>query len=243
MRVETQMPPSAVSRSVTVTCEIAHRSGGFYVFAGKRLFDLVCSIAGLIVLSPVLLLLAALVKFSSRGPIFFSQTRVGRGAKLFRLIKFRSMRGNAAAIGPAITSADDARITKFGRFLRNTKLDEIPQLWNVLLGEMSLVGPRPEVPRFVHHCAAYIPLLAVRPGITDPSSIAFRHEELLLANQQDPELFYRKQLLPAKLALSSDYIKNVSFLRDISILLRTFVSVFQASSPKADTTAYDPKSY
>ncbi len=229
MRVETQISTRVLSQSRVPVRGVRTGGSGFYAFVGKRIFDLAVSVAGLIFLSPFLLLIAMLVKISSRGPALFKQQRIGRGANLFLLYKFRSMNSDASATGSSITSAGDSRITAFGRLLRKTKFDELPQLWNVLRGEMSLVGPRPEVPEFVRDCAAFAPLLNSRPGITDPASIAFRHEEAILAGQQDPEFFYREQLLPQKLALSLRYLENISFRRDLSILFLTFLSVFQTS--------------
>jgi lipopolysaccharide/colanic/teichoic acid biosynthesis glycosyltransferase len=229
MRVETHIPPIQATPVVNGAREVEAASHGFYLSIGKRFLDVVCSAFGVVIFSPLLLLIAALVKITSRGPILFSQERVGRAGIPFRLIKFRSMTADSSSHGPSITTSSDSRITRFGRFLRKTKLDEMPQLWNVLRGEMSLVGPRPEVPEFVHGCVDYLPLLQVRPGITDPASIAYRHEEWILATQLDPERFYREQLLPQKLALSSEYVKNISFRRDLSILILTCVSVFQTS--------------
>jgi lipopolysaccharide/colanic/teichoic acid biosynthesis glycosyltransferase len=228
MRVETQISAPVVSQPRVAAREV-RTGGGFYASIGKRIFDLTVSITGFILFSPLFLVLAALVKISSRGPVLFKQQRVGRAGNLFFLYKFRSMRADAAANGPSITSAGDSRITAFGRFVRKTKLDELPQLWNVLRREMSLVGPRPEVPEYVRDCAAYTLLLNVRPGITDPASVAFRHEESILATKINPENFYREQLLPQKLALSSEYIENISFRGDLSILFLTFLSVFQTS--------------
>jgi lipopolysaccharide/colanic/teichoic acid biosynthesis glycosyltransferase len=194
----------------------------FYAKTGKRMFDCVAAAIGLLLLFPVLLALSLMVKLSSPGPVFYRQQRVGRGGKLFRIAKFRSMSEDADKRGPAITSAGDHRITALGRLLRRHKLDELPQLWNVLKGEMSLVGPRPEVPFYVEsYSDSQRRVLAVRPGITDPSSILYRHEEQVLGDQPDPDRYYREVLLPDKLNLNLEYLSRVSFSYDLSLLLRT----------------------
>jgi lipopolysaccharide/colanic/teichoic acid biosynthesis glycosyltransferase len=194
----------------------------FYAQTGKRMFDCVTAAIGLVLLFPVLLVLSLMVKLSSPGPILYRQERVGRGGKLFRIAKFRSMSEDADKRGPAITSAGDHRITPLGRMLRRNKLDELPQLWNVLKGEMSLVGPRPEVPCYVEsYSDSQRRVLAVRPGITDPSSILYRHEEQVLGDQPDPDRYYREVLLPDKLNLNLEYLSRVSFSYDLSLLLRT----------------------
>lgn len=199
---------------------------GFYSRFGKRIFDVILSAAGLLLLSPLLLALGLLVKLTSRGPALYRQDRVGRAGRIFRIAKFRTM-FDATTRGPLITSTGDPRITPAGKFLRQYKLDELPQLWNVLLGEMSLVGPRPEVPDYV---SAYSPdqrrVLSVRPGITDPASVAYRHEEELLGLQSDPDRFYRDRVLPDKLNLNLQYLNNISLLRDLSLVLQTTRSIF-----------------
>ncbi len=195
----------------------------------KRLFDVTVSAFGLIVLSPLLLVLALLVWRSSPGGIFYRAPRVGLNGVPFRLFKFRSMVANAARIGPAVTGAGDARITPIGRFLRRTKLDELPQLFNVLRGEMSLVGPRPEDPRYA---ALYTPeqrrVLSVRPGITSPASIAYRSEEALLTGD-DWETDYIQHVLPAKLAIDLQYVERASLLYDLTLIFRTLISLFRSS--------------
>jgi len=171
----------------------------------KRLFDLLCAGLGLLILLPMLVLLALWIKLDSRGPIFFRQERVGRHGRPFLIHKFRSMQVDAPARGLQITVGADPRITRAGRFLRASKLDELPQLWDVLRGAMSLVGPRPEVPKYV----ALYPeelrrvVLSVRPGITDLASLEYRDESALLAAAADPEREYVEVVLPAKLALSA----------------------------------------
>ena len=203
---------------------------GFYPLVGKRLVDIVCSSVGLLILSPLLALAMILVRASSAGPVFFVQERVGLRCKLFRLIKFRSMHVGADRSGPAITSSGDSRITPVGAFLRRTKIDELPQLLNVLMGDMSLVGPRPENPNYVRdYTKVQRGLLRVRPAITDPASIAYRHEEHLLALEPDPERYYREHLLSDKLALSLEYVEHISLARDISILMQTAGSLFRTT--------------
>ena len=189
----------------------------------KRLFDVLVSLVALYVLTLPLLALALWVKLDSPGPVLFRQVRVGRWGNLFHIWKFRTMVADAPARGPAITAAGDPRITRAGRFLRATKLDELPQLVNVLLGEMSLVGPRPEVPQYV---ALYPPdlreqVLAVRPGITDPVSLAFADEAARLAAAADPEREYREVILPAKLRAAADYAARATLWTDLGVLART----------------------
>lgn len=199
-----------------------HTQHNFYAQTGKRMFDCAAAAIGLWLLFPVLLALSLLVKLSSPGPVLYRQERVGRGGKLFRIAKFRSMSEDADKRGPAITSAGDHRVTALGRLLRRLKLDELPQLWNVLKGEMSLVGPRPEVPCYVEsYSDSQRRVLEIRPGITDPGSILYRHEEQVLGDQPDPDRYYREVVLPDKLRLNLEYISNLSFSYDLSLLLRT----------------------
>jgi lipopolysaccharide/colanic/teichoic acid biosynthesis glycosyltransferase len=186
----------------------------------KRLIDIVISAALLALLSPLLALIALAVLWDSGRPIFFSQIRVGRYFRKFRIYKFRSM--HADSRGPAITAATDSRITRVGGLLRAAKLDELPQLWNVLLGDMSLVGPRPEIPRYVEAFRGrYTAILALRPGITDLASLQFRNEEQVLANAADPLLEYESVVLPAKLDLADEYVQRHCFALDLLILWRT----------------------
>ena len=193
----------------------------------KRLFDVVASGSGLILLSPLLLALALAVKLGSPGPIFYRANRVGRYGKHFKLLKFRSMVVNADRIGPAVTGAADPRITRVGRFLRRTKLDELPQLINVLRGEMSVVGPRPEDPCYV---ALYTheqrQVLNVRPGITSPASVAYRNEETMLVGD-DWEKHYVEQIMPAKLAVDLEYSRNASLWHDMRVILGTLRALFR----------------
>lgn len=194
----------------------------FYTTVGKPILDALAAAIGLLVLVPVFAVVALSVRLSSPGPVFYRQERVGRGGKTFRIVKFRSMFVDADQRGLAITATGDPRITSVGRILRHFKLDELPQLWNVLMGEMSLVGPRPEVPRYVEsYSEAQRRVLAVRPGITDPASIAYRHEEELLGTYPDPDLHYREVMLPHKLSLNLEYLTRMSFSYDLSLIVRT----------------------
>lgn len=193
----------------------------------KRLFDLVFTIPGVIVLSPVLLVLALWVHFDSNGPIFFRQERVGRNGVNFRIFKFRTMVVDAEKQGKQITVGADKRVTRSGEVLRKYKLDELPQLFNVILGDMSLVGPRPEVPRYI---AEYTEeerqeVLSVRPGITDNASIEFRSENEILGQAQDPEWAYIHEVLPIKIRYYREYVQNHSLWGDFVIILRTFTAI------------------
>jgi lipopolysaccharide/colanic/teichoic acid biosynthesis glycosyltransferase len=197
----------------------------------KRLFDIVMSAFVLAVLSPLLLLLSAAIIIDSGFPVFFFQIRVGRGFRKFRLRKFRTMRTGLS--GSSITVAGDSRITRLGRLLRNAKLDEIPQFWNVLRGEMSVVGPRPEVPEYVAlFRERYQSILAVRPGITDLASIQFRNEEAVLAMSRDPLCDYRERVLPMKLDLADRYLQTRSLCGDFAIIARTALIIARGSNAR-----------
>jgi lipopolysaccharide/colanic/teichoic acid biosynthesis glycosyltransferase len=186
----------------------------------KRAFDLLVSAAGLAALAPAFLLISLAVLLDSGFPVFFRQKRVGRHGRAFDILKFRSMR--AGAPGAAITAGNDRRITRIGRLLRRYKLDELPQLWNVFRGDMSLVGPRPEVPRYVDlRDPAWHGVLQAAPGITDVASLVYRHEEELLARAADVDDYYRRTILPAKLALNLAYLTRRSLWRDLEIILVT----------------------
>ena len=189
----------------------------------KRLFDLIGASLALLLLAPLLLLVALAIRLDSPGPVFFRQERVGKGGVPFRIHKFRTMRADAPALGPQVTVGRDARITRVGHWLRNRRIDELPQFIDVLLGRMSLVGPRPEVPRFVAHypAARAARVLAVRPGITDPASLANIDEASLLAGSADPERTYIDQILPHKLALQADYAARATLGSDLAVLVRT----------------------
>ncbi|HEV2991188.1 MAG TPA: sugar transferase [Candidatus Angelobacter sp.] len=199
---------------------------------GKRLLDVICAITGLILLAPLLLVAALAVKCTSKGPAFFGQERIGKDGIPFKIWKFRSMVSNADKIGPLITASGDSRITPIGRLLRQSKIDELPQFWNVLTGDMSFVGPRPELPFYVRD---YTPeqrqVLAVRPGITDPAALEYRHEEAILAKATDRERFYRDVLLPHKLSMNLEYIRKLSFRYDLALILRTAGAIFRRSGP------------
>ena len=187
----------------------------------KRLFDLLFATAGLLLLAPLLAALALWIKLDSPGPAFYRQERVGRHGVPFRIHKLRTM--FTGAQGLPLTVGADARITRAGRVLRRTRLDELPQLWDVLRGKMSLVGPRPEVPRYVAHYPAALraQVLAVRPGITDPAALAFIDEAALLAGAADPQAQYLSTILPRKLALQAAYAEHATLASDLRILVRT----------------------
>lgn len=192
----------------------------------KRLFDLLGSALGLLLLLPLGALLALLIKLSDRGPVIYRQTRIGRLGAPFRIWKFRTMVVNADKLGLQISEDNDPRITVVGRFLRKTKLDELPQLINVFAGEMTFVGPRPEVPRYVE---LYTPdqreVLQLKPGITDLASIVFRDEEELLRRAPNAEEFYVAYCLPKKIELNRRYAAKADFFRDLGIILRTASAV------------------
>ncbi len=191
-----------------------------------RLFDFLMALTGLIILCPLFLVISLFVKLSSPGPVLHQGQRVGTGGGLFNLYKFRTMAVGADKMGPAITPTNDPRVTKVGRILRRTKLDEIPQLINVLKGDMSFVGPRPEDPRYVSiYTADQQRILAVRPGITSAASLTYRHEEKLLSGP-DWEKVYRDEVLPAKLAIDLVYFSNRTFFSDLLLIFRTILSVF-----------------
>lgn len=194
----------------------------------KRLFDVVASAVAIVVLSPILLVVAASVKLGSTGPVLYRQVRIGRGRQPFVLLKFRSMSVAQPGDAPVVTRSGDPRINRVGRFIRRAKLDEIPQLFNVLRGEMSLVGPRPEVPKYVQDYPVEIAevVLSVRPGITDPASIKFRHEEEILAAAVDPETAYREVILPAKLQIAKEYVESRSFACDLRVIFSTVRCLF-----------------
>jgi lipopolysaccharide/colanic/teichoic acid biosynthesis glycosyltransferase len=194
----------------------------------KRLFDIVVAGLGLVLASPVLLVAAIAVKLSSPGPVLFLQQRMGRNFEPFWIYKFRTMIVDAPQRGAQITAGADPRITRVGAFLRKTKLDELPQLWNVLRGDMSFVGPRPEVPRYVEMFADdYREVLSVRPGLTDPASLKFRHESEILGQAADPEAEYVQRILPEKIALAKQYIARSSLAYDVRLLCETFWRVLR----------------
>ena len=189
---------------------------------GKRVFDVTASVIGGVVFLPILIPIAIWIKLSSKGPLFYVQKRVGKNFKEFNLYNFRSMTVNADRQGPSVTSGDDPRITKVGKIIRRTKIDELPQLLNVLKGDMSLIGPRPEVMKFVEQKKeAYKKVLSVKPGITDNAAIAFRDEETLMEQYTDKEKAYVEIILPQKIELYYEYIDNISFQNDVKLLMQT----------------------
>jgi lipopolysaccharide/colanic/teichoic acid biosynthesis glycosyltransferase len=192
----------------------------------KRVVDFVLSAFGLVALSPLFLIIAVIVRLTSLGPAFFRQLRVGLKGRNFILLKFRTMTVLQDAEKGSFDAGSSVRVTRIGRVLRKTKLDELPQLWNVLKGDMALVGPRPEVRKWVNVYADHWDrILTVRPGITDPGAIEFKNEEDILAAQSDPETYYRNVILPHKLDLYEEYVQTRSFWGDLRILLRTVWTV------------------
>lgn len=195
----------------------------------KRLFDFIFAGLALLVLWPLLMLVAIWIKWDSPGPVVFQQTRVGRNGHPFQILKFRTMATVQNPGALQITVGEDPRITRPGKWLRRYKIDELPQLWNVLRGDMSLVGPRPEVPRYV---ALYTDLeraqvLSVRPGITDDASIEYVHENAILARAPDPEAAYQQVVMPAKMPYYMAYAQQQSFLGDLRIIIKTVLVVFR----------------
>ena len=194
----------------------------------KRLFDVVASGCGLLVLSPLFLLLAVWIKLDSAGPVFYRQTRVGRYNRDFRLYKFRSMRVGADRQGLITVGGHDPRITRSGYFIRKYKLDELPQLINVFIGDMSLVGPRPEVRKYVDmYTPEQLHVLDVRPGITDMASIRYRNENELLAQAADPDRYYIEVIMPDKLRINLEYVARHSFWFDITLIFKTFKEIIE----------------
>ena len=193
-----------------------------YIKFGKRIFDIVATIVGSIILLPIIIPIALWIKLSSKGPLFYIQKRVGKDFKEFDLYKFRSMIIDADKVGPSVTSGDDPRITKVGKIIRRTKIDELPQLLNVLKGHMSLVGPRPEVMKFVEQKKEeYKKVLSIKPGITDNAAIEFRDEETIMEQYEDKEKAYIDIVLPQKIELYYKYIDTISFTNDIKLILKT----------------------
>ncbi|MYF99887.1 sugar transferase [Candidatus Poribacteria bacterium] len=194
----------------------------------KRTFDIIVSTSVLLIFSPLFLLGSILAKIQSSGPVFYKAKRIGLGGKIFELFKFRTMVENADKIGIGLTTHKDSRVTSIGRFLRYTKLDELPNFINVIKGEMSLIGPRPESPEYVqYYTETHKQVLLVKPGITGPSQIANRNEEEKLAAHTDPETYYITVLMPKKLAIDLQYVESQSFISDIKWLLKTlWVLVF-----------------
>lgn len=194
----------------------------------KRLFDIIFSIIGLILSSPIILVFCILIKLDSKGPIIYKATRTGKNGRIFKMYKFRSMSIDADKVGGPSTSADDPRMTKIGKIIRKYKIDELPQFVNILKGDMSFVGPRPEVPSEVETYTKEEKdiILSVTPGMTDLASLADLHEEEILRGSQNPHETYREKIKPQKIKLQIEYVKTRSFLLDIKILIKTFINIF-----------------
>ena len=214
------LPDAIVSRDSAIN------RNSFYHRAGKRWFDASSSLCGLVILSPLFFLVGVLIKLTTRGPVFFKQVRIGQFGRPFRIIKFRTMVAeHPAQPGPLLTVAGDPRITRFGKWLRKTKVDELPQLINVLCGEMSLVGPRPEIPKYTQsYTEKQKTILLERPGITGLSANVY--EEELLVGQSDKEGYYLSTVLPAKLRIDIEYCENIGFVSDLKLVFTTFFKIF-----------------
>jgi len=194
----------------------------------KRIIDVTFSLAALIVLMPVIVIISIAILFQDGQPIFFYQERVGKDWKKFKIIKFRTMIKDAHNSGPNISTNNDKRITRVGRFLRKYKLDEIPQLINILFGDMSIVGPRPEIPKYVNDFSEeYTEILKIKPGLSDYAALEYSNEAALIESAFNAEEFYKSQILPEKIKLYKRYIKEISFLTDIKIILMTFKSILR----------------
>jgi lipopolysaccharide/colanic/teichoic acid biosynthesis glycosyltransferase len=192
----------------------------------KRLFDIFFSALGIIICIPFFIIAAILVKLDSSGPILFTQERIGKDFKPFKIYKFRTMKKVGEQDGPKITIKGDNRITRIGRLLRKYKIDELPQLLNVLKGDMSFVGPRPEISEYVYlFKTAYGKLLSIRPGITDPASICYSNEEILLSGSDNWEENYRKVVLPEKIKLSLQYVDDHNIITDLRLIVKTFLKI------------------
>ena len=191
----------------------------------KRVFDIIASFCGIIILFPLIIIVSILIKITSKGPVLFKQIRVTKNGKLFKIYKFRTMKENSEG-NKQITVGKDNRITGIGHILRKTKLDELPQLFNVLKGEMSLVGPRPEVPKYVElYTDEQREILKVPAGITDYASIYFSNESELLGEVEDPEEFYIKKIMPYKIELNKKYINEIGIMTDIKIIILTILKI------------------
>ena len=194
----------------------------------KRCFDITASAFGLLVLAVPFLIIAIIIKVTSKGPVFFRQVRVGKNGKEFRIFKFRTMVADAEKKGMQITVGADSRITGIGKFLRKTKVDELPQLINVFIGQMSFVGPRPEVPRYVAMYSDYQRnILRIKPGITELASIVYRDENEVLAQSEDPEKTYIEDIMPKKIGLNIEYMKNLGFWYDLKLIFMTFAAILK----------------
>jgi lipopolysaccharide/colanic/teichoic acid biosynthesis glycosyltransferase len=197
----------------------------------KRGLDIIAALTGLIVLAPLFAVIAILIKADSPGPVFFRQERMGKRFRPFRMYKFRTMVKDAPHRGGALTVSGDPRVTRIGKILRQTKIDELPQLINILRGDMSVVGPRPEVRQYVEMFRKnYETILAVRPGITDPASLKYRDESSILARSENPEQEYIQRVLPDKLRLGEEYVRQSSLVLDLVLIFKTIVSVIPGRS-------------
>jgi lipopolysaccharide/colanic/teichoic acid biosynthesis glycosyltransferase len=194
----------------------------------KRILDFSLALIGLIIIFPILLVIGIKIKIHSRGPVFFKQKRLGRHWKEFEIFKFRTMIQNAEIKGPKVTKEDDWRITGFGRFLRRYKLDELPQLINIIKGEMSFVGPRPEVLKYAKYFKNdYNEILMIRPGLTDYASLEFKNESDILKGEKDPEKVYLEKILPIKIEYYKKYLNKRNLLVDIKLIFKTIYSIFK----------------
>ena len=198
-----------------------------WTFFWKRTMDIVLSFLAIIVISPILLLCAAVIKLTSRGPVFFKQERVGKDMKPFHILKFRTMVDKAESLGVQLTTGDDARVTKVGKVLRNLNFDEVPQLFNVLFGDMTIIGTRPEVPRYVQR---YTPVmfatLLTRPGMLSLASLKYRHENDLLTGSEDPERTYFETILPDKMKYNLEYYEHFTYWNDIKLIGKSIACAF-----------------
>ena len=204
------------------------KKNSFYAKYGKRIFDLFLAIPSLIILSPVFLISAILIKLESPGPIIFAQERIGQNGKIFKLYKFRTMIKDASKVGPPVTTANDPRITKVGKLLRKYKIDEMLQIINIIKGDMSVIGPRPEIKKYVEMFKdEYKEILKIKPGMTDYALIAFRNEEEILAKFENVEEGYIKEIMPKKIELYKKYIKDMSLLTDIKIFFKSIWEILK----------------
>lgn len=205
----------------------------------KRVLDVLGAGIGLLLLCPVFAVVAVLIKLDDGGPVYFLQTRIGRGGRPFRMLKFRTMTVDAEQRGGSLTIGEDPRITRLGRILRASKLDELPQLVNVLAGQMSLVGPRPELPKYVaFYDASQRRVLDLRPGITDPASIVYRHESTLLGGSSDPEALYMHTILPDKIRINLEYAGRATIFSDLAVIVRTITVLFSLRPDFKDDTRH-----
>jgi lipopolysaccharide/colanic/teichoic acid biosynthesis glycosyltransferase len=198
----------------------------------KRIFDILFSVSVLLLLSPILLIIGILIILESRGGMFFSQKRIGKSEQAFQILKFRTMFLDSEKKGQITVGDQDPRITRVGFFLRKYKLDELPQFWNVLIGEMSIVGPRPEVPYYVNfYNKNQRQVFKVKPGITDYASLKYFDENILLGKSENPEQTYIQEIMPQKLALNLEYVNHHDFSKDLKIIGKTALKIFQKSNP------------